>query len=171
MATALQQLACNCVIRKVSVDTKPYSKVTKKPLHETNGVLRRQLHKLYTSLPIFRQLSSSTTSSRANRFSPTGADFSALGDLSIKSPGYNLSMARGWESKAVEEQQAEASATSDSPGERLTPEQVAKQKQQQGLLLSRKRVLKQLQAAQNPFYRKMLETALGDLDARLARLG
>ena len=80
-------------------------------------------------------------------------------------------MARGWESKAVEEQQAEASATSDSPGKRLTPEQVAKQKQQQGLLLSRKRVLKQLQAAQNPFYRKMLETALGDLDARLARLG
>ena len=81
-------------------------------------------------------------------------------------------MARGWESKAVEEQQAEASATtSNSTRVRLAPEQVARQKQQQGLLLSRKRVLQQLQAAQNPFYRKMLETALGDLDARLARLG
>jgi len=80
-------------------------------------------------------------------------------------------MARGWESKGVEEQQAEAGATSDFPRERFTPEQVAKQKQQQGLLLSRKRVLQQLQAAQNPFHRKMLEAALGDLEAQLARLG
>jgi hypothetical protein len=81
-------------------------------------------------------------------------------------------MARGWESKAVEEQQAEASTTTSDPTRvRLTPEQVAKQTQEQGLLLSRKRVLQQLQAAQNPFHRKMLETALGDLDAKLARLG
>ena len=80
-------------------------------------------------------------------------------------------MARGWESKAVEEQQAEASTTTSDPRVRLTPEQVAKRTQQQGLLLSRKRVLQQLQAAQNPFHRKMLEAALGDLDAQLARLG
>jgi hypothetical protein len=80
-------------------------------------------------------------------------------------------MARGWESKAVEEQQAAAGETSDSPRERLTSEQVAKQKQRQGLLLSRKRVLQQLQAAQNPFHRKMLEAALCDLEAQLARLG
>jgi hypothetical protein len=32
-------------------------------------------------------------------------------------------------------------------------------------------VLQQLQAAQNPFHRKMLEGALGDLEAQLARLG
>jgi hypothetical protein len=80
-------------------------------------------------------------------------------------------MARGWESKAVEEQQAEAAATPDPTRVRIGPEQAAKQKQQEGLLLSRKRVLQQLQAAQNPFHRKMLETALGDLDAQLARLG
>jgi hypothetical protein len=88
-----------------------------------------------------------------------------------KSPGYNLSMARGWESKAVEQQQAEANARSDSPRVRLTPEQMAQQRQQEGLLLSRERVLQQLQAAQNPFHRKMLEDALGELEARLARLG
>ena len=80
-------------------------------------------------------------------------------------------MARGWESKAVEQQQAEASSRSDPGKVRLAPEQVAKQTQQQGLLLSRKRVLQQLQAAQNPFHRKMLEAALSDLDAQLARLG
>jgi hypothetical protein len=81
-------------------------------------------------------------------------------------------MARGWESKAVEEQQAEASATtSNSTRVRLAPEQISRQKQQQGLLLSRKRVLEQLQTAHNPFHRKMLEAALDALDAQLARLG
>jgi hypothetical protein len=104
-------------------------------------------------------------------FLPTiGADFSALDGLRRKL-GYNLLMARGWESKAVEEQQAEANATSSATKVRLTPEQVVKRKQEQGLLLSRKRVLQQLEAAQNPFHRKMLEAALNDLDAQLARLG
>jgi hypothetical protein len=86
-------------------------------------------------------------------------------------PGYNLPMARGWESKAVEDQQAEAAATTNPNKVRLAPEEVAKEKQQQGLLLSRKRVLQQLQAAQNPIHRNMLEAALGELDAQLARLG
>ena len=80
-------------------------------------------------------------------------------------------MARGWESKAIEDQQAEAAATPHPTKLRLAPEQVAKQKQQEGLLLSRKRVLQQLQAAQNPIHRNMLEAALGELDAQLARLG
>ena len=38
-------------------------------------------------------------------------------------------------------------------------------------MLSRQRVLQQLQAAQNPNHLKMLENALADLDAQLARLG
>src|SRR5437660_8978895 len=100
----------------------------------------------------------------------SAADFSALGGLDNR-PGYNLFMARGWESKAVEDQQAAAAATSDPTKVRLAPEEVAKQKQQQGLLLSRKRVLHQLQTAQNPIHRKMLEAALGELDTQLARLG
>ena len=86
-------------------------------------------------------------------------------------PGYNLFMARGWESKAVEDQQAAAAATSDPTKVRLAPEQVARQRQRQGLLLSRQRVLQQLETAQNPIHRKMLEAALGELDAQLARLG
>ena len=80
-------------------------------------------------------------------------------------------MARGWESKAVEDQQAAAAATSDPTRVRLAPEQVARQRQRQGLLLSRQRVLQQLETAQNPIHRKMLEAALGELGAQLARLG
>ena len=80
-------------------------------------------------------------------------------------------MARGWESKAVEERQAESSAATSASKVRLTPEQAARQKQQQQLLLSRNHVLQQLRAAQNPLHRKMLEAALNDLDAQLARLG
>lgn len=80
-------------------------------------------------------------------------------------------MARGWESKSVEQQQAEATAPSSKPRARLTPEQLANQRRKQGLLLSRQRVLQQLESAQNPNHRKMLETALADLDAQLAQLG
>ena len=102
-------------------------------------------------------------------FPAVSADISAHDVMSTT--GYNLCMARGWESKAVEEQQAEARTKPDPTKVRLEPEQVAKQKQRQGLLLSRQRVLQQLQTVRNPFHRKMLEAALGDLEAQLARLG
>jgi hypothetical protein len=77
-------------------------------------------------------------------------------------------VARGWESKSIEEQQA-AQAPTDTR-KLLTPEQVADKRQRDSLLLSRKRIVEQLQAAQNPHYRQMLESALAELDGRLARL-
>jgi hypothetical protein len=79
-------------------------------------------------------------------------------------------MARGWESKSVEEQQAQASTTSTAPNARLTPEQIAHERRKQGLLLARKQVEQQLQAAQHPQHRKMLQAALSDLDAQLRQL-
>jgi len=79
-------------------------------------------------------------------------------------------MARGWESKSVEEQQAEASTPSSKARPRLTSQQLAIERQKQGLLLSRQRVLQQLEAAQNPNHRKMLENALADLDSQIALL-
>ena len=78
-------------------------------------------------------------------------------------------MARGWESKSIEEQRAAAQAPAE-PRKVLTPEQIAAQRQRDSLLLSRKRVQEQLQEAQNPHYRQMLESALAELDGRLARL-
>jgi hypothetical protein len=79
-------------------------------------------------------------------------------------------MARGWESKSVEEQQ-EAAAESRKPATApMTAEQIAQQKQRDGLALSRKRVLEQLENAHNPSHRKMLEQALADLDRQLYSL-
>jgi hypothetical protein len=78
-------------------------------------------------------------------------------------------MARGWESKSVEEQQAEARTTSPSPTRKpRTSEEIAKQRQEDALRLSRSRIVQQLEAAQNPNYRESLEAALADLDRQLA---
>jgi hypothetical protein len=79
-------------------------------------------------------------------------------------------MARGWESKSVEEQQVAANTPTESKT-RLTPRQMAKKKQEEALLLSRKHIVQQLQAAQNPRHRQLLQNALTALDERLTRLG
>ncbi len=79
-------------------------------------------------------------------------------------------MARGWESKSVEEQQSAASNQVESK-QRLTPEQAAVKQAREALELSRRRVLQQLQSIHNPRHRQMLESALSELDSRLARLG
>jgi hypothetical protein len=79
-------------------------------------------------------------------------------------------VARGWESKSVEEQQAEAVATPSPAKPPLTPAQIAGQRQKQGLMLSRQHVLQQLEAARNPRHREILQSSLADLDAQLARL-
>ena len=76
-------------------------------------------------------------------------------------------MARGWESKSVEAQQAEASEQKQSPRSRLTPEQAARQRQVEGLHLSKQRVLQQLARASDARHRQMLERALADLDRKI----
>ena len=76
-------------------------------------------------------------------------------------------MARGWESKAVEGQQADANEKPAQGRPRLSPEHAAQARQREGLRLSRQRVLQQLEAAQNPQHRKLLEEALADLDEKL----
>jgi hypothetical protein len=80
-------------------------------------------------------------------------------------------MARGWESKSVEEQQAEALLSKKLPSRALTPEELANQRKRQGLALARRQVLEQLERAANPRHRDMLQSALAELDAQLARLG
>lgn len=76
-------------------------------------------------------------------------------------------MARGWESKAVEQQQDEARSAERSRREPLTREQIAAQHKRQTLELSRKQIVQQLEAASNPRHRQMLETALAELDRQL----
>jgi hypothetical protein len=79
-------------------------------------------------------------------------------------------MARGWESKWVEEQQAEAVASSRPVGVRPGLDETARQQRGTTLQLSRKLVIQQLQGAENPRHRQMLEAALADLEAKLADL-
>jgi len=77
-------------------------------------------------------------------------------------------MARGWESKSIEQQQAEASQQTQSPPRPpISPEQAARLRQLDGLRLSRARILQQLQASQNPRHRQVLEAALADLDHQI----
>ena len=79
-------------------------------------------------------------------------------------------MARGWESKAVEAQVEAAEARAASNKKPLTPEEIERARLRDSLLLSRARVLQDLERSSNPRYRKMLTDALAHLDARLAQL-
>ncbi len=76
-------------------------------------------------------------------------------------------MARGWESKSVEAQQAEAEQDKRTKGSKLTPEQASQRRYLDGLLLSRQRVLQQLANAHESRHRQMLERALADLEERI----
>lgn len=78
-------------------------------------------------------------------------------------------MARGWESKSVEAQQAEAGEKSTENRPRLTPEDAARFRERENCRLSRQRVLKQLEITQNPRHRKLLEAELAELEQQLRR--
>ena len=78
-------------------------------------------------------------------------------------------MARGWESKSVEEQISAAVISprraiglASPPAEVLDP--FAREKT---IILSRTRVVRELESAQNPRYRAQLTKALAELDAQL----
>ncbi len=80
-------------------------------------------------------------------------------------------MARGWESKSVEEQvQEHQSRGEENKKRQLTPEQLESHRKREVLLLSRSRVQKDLQASQNPRHRDQLNSALADLESQIAEL-
>jgi hypothetical protein len=79
-------------------------------------------------------------------------------------------MARGWESKSVEDQQASAETRSATVGPELTPEERERKAKRGTLALSRARILQDLQVACDTRHRAMLEKALADVDAMLGAL-
>jgi hypothetical protein len=79
-------------------------------------------------------------------------------------------MARGWESKSVEAQQAEAAEKPARPRSPMGPEQAARQRELENLRLSRQNVLQQLERIHDPRHRRMLEDALADLQRRMKSL-
>ena len=80
-------------------------------------------------------------------------------------------MARGWESKSVEEQQQESARESkEAAGAAISPEDAARRTKRDTLMLARTGALSQLQRACAPAHRAMLEQAIADLDRQLAAL-
>jgi len=77
-------------------------------------------------------------------------------------------MARGWESKSVESQ------IEDGPranrGETLTREQREVRQKRQGLELSRRRVLQELETTRSDIRRASLEQALAFLNGEIEKL-
>jgi len=77
-------------------------------------------------------------------------------------------MARGWESKSVEQQQEEM-AEQRKPRRAPIPQADQKRKRKrEGLLLSREHLSQQLEAATNPRHRQMLEQSIAELDRQLS---
>ena len=77
-------------------------------------------------------------------------------------------MARGWESKSVEDQMA-AAEERRQPLHKLprTPEERDRQSRRDGLLLSRARILGDLEQAANIRHRAQLQQALDFIDRQL----
>ena len=80
-------------------------------------------------------------------------------------------MARGWESKSVEEQIQAAHERTGARQVRLSAEELEIERKRDGFLLQRTRVLRDLAACTNDRYRKTLETGLAYLEQQLAALG
>jgi len=77
-------------------------------------------------------------------------------------------MARGWESKSVEDQISDAQAEKDARSKPfLSPEERERQTRKQSLLLSRSQILSRLKVTQSARYRAQLELALEHLEAQL----
>ena len=80
-------------------------------------------------------------------------------------------MARGWESKAVESQiEAAEARASRSRASHLSAEQLNLQRERESVELSRTRVLQDLASATNPRYRDLLRRSLQYLDEKLEAL-
>jgi hypothetical protein len=79
-------------------------------------------------------------------------------------------MARGWESKAVEEQQQEAQKAGTASAAKVDPAEAARRAERATLQLARTRALADLQHACAAAHRAMLEAAIRDLDEKIRSL-
>lgn len=80
-------------------------------------------------------------------------------------------MARGWESKSVEAQIEESHATRPPRAkQKLKAEQTQNRFKKADLLLSRSRVLQQMEHSTNERFNDLMRRTLADLDAQIAAL-
>jgi len=83
-------------------------------------------------------------------------------------------MARGWESKSVESQMDMAEARRTGPALKVAKAAKAEAlevlRKKETILLSRTRIVHDLESARNPRYKEVLHKALADLEAQLSTL-
>jgi hypothetical protein len=79
-------------------------------------------------------------------------------------------MARGWESKSVESQIEGAEARAKDRGRPLTQEEREMQKKREGLELSRRRVLQEIEITRSEMRRASLQQTLAFLDEEIRKL-
>ena len=81
---------------------------------------------------------------------------------------YAACMARGWESKSVEDQIGAAEAEREiRAAQKLSAEQREQSEHKQSLMLSRSLILSRIKAAKDPRYRAQLQLALDQLAEQL----
>jgi hypothetical protein len=80
-------------------------------------------------------------------------------------------MARGWESKSVEDQIGAAEAERELRASRqISADEREQSERKQSLLLSRSLIVSRIKAARDPRYRAQLQTALSQLDEQLREI-
>ena len=80
-------------------------------------------------------------------------------------------MARGWESKAIEDQISAAEAKEEARAKQaLTESEIEHRKRKESLLLERARITREMQEGHKRRYLVLLERALAHVEAELARL-
>ena len=80
-------------------------------------------------------------------------------------------MARGWESKSIENQiESAQSRPQRVTGTPLTADQIKVIREKENLMLSRTRVQRELETSKNPRYVQLLTRELKTLDSRIRRL-
>jgi hypothetical protein len=81
-------------------------------------------------------------------------------------------VARGWESKSIEEQITEHQSEPKTSGKRKpNPKEVEQRAKRESVRLARSRTLTALETTQNERYRDLLERTLAHLDSELSKLG
>lgn len=81
-------------------------------------------------------------------------------------------MARGWESKSVESQMETAKENHPAGAKPpVTDEERTRQREREGLKLSRAYVLHQIESSGNARYIESLRKALSEIEQKLAELG
>jgi len=80
-------------------------------------------------------------------------------------------VARGWESKSVEEQISEREAEAENSAKiKLSQRELEQKSKREGLLLARLRTVSVLESTRDERYRALLQRTLAHLDSELAKL-